>query len=368
MARIWTEGFEFRHSTKSTWQPSGSYDDYNFVADGYNINLYYDDGRSGGYALAFYYASSYTNHYRYLSKQLQNLSEVFIRFWYKQITTKNYTKPFYKTVKTFELNNLYYISAEAFDDIAQEGKKYYLCLYDNLGNLLYKSDIVFENEWHKIDVRYKANSIGGLQLKIDDKLVYSIDSATPDETISELKFGLINSPTPFGSSADISQKLYYDDIAVNDTSGTINNSWCGNGHVCRIVPTANGSVISSIPSTGQNYECIDDMINDDKADTDYLTMTTDGGQDLYTFNGLSSLPDSSSKIDYVGLVVRARNGGIGHLNPVVKINGQTIQYPEKFVGGEFNGISYDITLNPLTGQPFSVSELSNSEIGYIAKK
>lgn len=368
MARIWTEGFEFRHADNSTWQPVGSYDGYNFVANGGNIYVYYEDGRSSGYALTFKYESTGKTYYRYLSKPLQNLSEVFIRFWHKQKTETYLAKPFYKTIKIFELNNLYYISAEAFDDIAQEGKKYYLCLYDNLGSLLYKSDIVFENEWRKIDVRYKANSIGGLQLKIDDKLVYSIDSATPDETISELKFGVMNPPTSFGSSISISQQNYYDDIAVNDTSGTINNSWCGNGHVYRVAPTANGSVINSIPSTGQNYECIDDMSKDDEEDTDYVTMSTDGGQDLYTFNGLSSLVDSSAKIDYVGLVVRARNDGMGCLNPVVKINGQTIQYPEKNVGADLNGISYDITLNPLTGQPFSVSELSNSEIGYIAKK
>lgn len=365
MARIWTEGFEFRNSTSGTWQPVGSYDGYNFVANGGNIYTTYEDGRSSGYALMFNYASNSNTYYRYLSKPLQNLSEVFIRFWHKQKTDEYITRPFYKTIKIFELNDLYYISAEAFDDIALEGKKYYLCLYDNLGNLLYKSDIVFENEWHKIDVRYKANSIGGLQLKIDDKLVYSIDSATPDETISELKFGNINPPTPFGSSISISQENYYDDIAVNDTSGTINNSWCGNGHVYRVVPTANGSVINSIPSTGDNYGCIDDTATNDK---DYVTMSTDGGQDLYLFNGLTSLADNSAKLNYVGLVVRAKNDGMGYLNPVVKNNGQIIQYPEKFVGADFNGISYDITLNPLTGQPFSVSELSNSEIGYIAKK
>ena len=365
MARIWTEGFEFKLSKGSTWQPVGRYDDYNFVADGYNLYVSYEDGRSSGYSLMFDYGSSYSTYYRYLSKSLQDLSEVFIRFWYKQKTRTNYTKPFYKMIKIFELNNLYYMSAEAFDDIVQDGKKYYLCLYDNLGSLLYKSDIVFEDEWHKIDVRYKANSIGGLQLKIDDKLVYSIDSTTPDETISELKFGLINPPTAFGSSYDIDHEIYYDDIAVNDTTGTINNSWCGNGHVCRVVPTANGSVINSIPSTGDNYGCIDDTVKDD---TDYVTMSTDGGQDLYLFNGLSSLADGSAKLNYVGLVVRARNDGMGYLNPVVKNNGQTIQYPEKFVGADFYGISYDITLNPLTGQPFSVSELSNSEIGYIAKK
>lgn len=365
MARIWTEGFEFRHSTSSSWQPVGSYDGYNFINNGSNIYVYYKGGRSSGLALMFDYSSSNKTYYRYLSKPLQNLSEAFIRFWYKQRTENSYSKSFYKMVKIFELNNLYYISAEAFDNIEQEGKKYYLCLYDNLGSLLYKSDIVFENEWHKIDVRYKANSIGGLQLKIDDKLVYSIDSTTPDETISELKFGFINPPIPFGSTYNIRQNNYYDDIAVNDTSGTINNSWCGNGHVCRVVPTANGSVINSIPSAGQNYECIDDMKIDD---TDYVTMSTNGGQDLYSFNGLSSLVDGSAKLNYVGLVVRAKNDGMGYLNPVVKNNGQTIQYPEKNVGADFNGISYDITLNPLTGQPFSVSELSNSEIGYITKK
>ena len=81
---------------------------------------------------------------------------------------------------------------------------------------------------------------------------------------------------------------WVDDIALNDTAGGADDSWCGNGHIIALVP--NGAVSAQwTPSAGANYQCVDERGPND--DTDYVYASGSSFKDVYDFSacGLSNV-------------------------------------------------------------------------------
>src|SRR3990172_6863894 len=69
------------------------------------------------------------------------------------------------------------------------------------------------------------------------------------------------------------------DLALNDTSGGVDDSWCGDGRVGMQTPNAAGDVTGLTPSAGNNYECVDDFPND--GETSYVRDIVIDDYDLY---------------------------------------------------------------------------------------
>ena len=77
----------------------------------------------------------------------------------------------------------------------------------------------------------------------------------------------------------ISNGMNIDDLALNDTSGGVDDSWCGDGRVGMQTPNAAGDVTGLTPSSGNNYECVDDFPND--GETSYVRDIVIDDYDLY---------------------------------------------------------------------------------------
>lgn len=91
------------------------------------------------------------------------------------------------------------------------------------------------NTWYKIDIYLNINSsTGEYTVKLDDMTIKSDSSLDLGSSgINNISFGAIRATcyTPF----------YLDDIALNDTTGSINNSWCGNGTIVSLKPKSSGT-------------------------------------------------------------------------------------------------------------------------------
>lgn len=94
-----------------------------------------------------------------------------------------------------------------------------------------------QNTWYKFDIYFKVNaSTGAYEVKLDNASIKSETSInTGSLNISTLSFG--NLPTGGYHNNDV----YFDDIAVNNTSGSLNNSWCGNGTIISLKPKGTGN-------------------------------------------------------------------------------------------------------------------------------
>lgn len=74
-------------------------------------------------------------------------------------------------------------------------------------------------------------------------------------------------------------KVYIDDLAFNDTSGSYQNSWPGLGGVYLLMPNADGSDNDWTPSTGSdNYAMVDEQ---PRNTTDWVQALGTGNVDLY---------------------------------------------------------------------------------------
>ena len=102
------------------------------------------------------------------------------------------------------------------------------------------------NIWYKIDVYYKSNSsTGAYEVRIDDVNLISESSLN---TGTHLVDNIAYCRTPDGGPNIIAA---IDDLAINDTTGAVNNSWCGSGTIVALKPKGAGN--SSQWDTSQGY-------------------------------------------------------------------------------------------------------------------
>lgn len=91
----------------------------------------------------------------------------------------------------------------------------------------------------------------------------------------------------FYSGAYVS--IYIDDLALNDTSGLTDNSWCGDGMIVKMYPNGNGTHNNWHGSDGNdvnNFELVDEYPNDGDLTYVYHDGSESGVQDQYTLSDL----------------------------------------------------------------------------------
>jgi len=137
------------------------------------------------------------------------------------------------------------------------------------------------DSWARLEFGIKVNSVSGhVIFKINGTTIYSIyTDLSAHPAVGSLG---IADDTAFNSA-------WMDDIVINDTNGSRNNSWPGSGHVYGLKPNAAGSNadLDAFPGTGEsNYQDVDEVPND--GDTTYVQSNADGDLDTYNFEALGS--------------------------------------------------------------------------------
>jgi len=148
---------------------------------------------------------------------------------------------------------------------------------------------------------------------------------------------------------------WYDDIILDDVE------WTNGGRIVRLPITHNGSSNVWVPSTGINYQCIDEVPANS---ADYISTSTRGASDLFT---TSSMPGVSCNVKSVKVSAHASKDG-GPSSAVLQTfirSGlaidQDAQRPLKY-GDQL----YDSTIfqtSPLTSLPFTIPEVNSLEWG-----
>ena len=223
-------------------------------------------------------------------------------------------------------------------------------------NILDKVQIP-QNTWFKLDhhLKLESSSRGGIvEIKIDDVLLLSKKCTTYYNGNKSLKIQKI----VFGHDTFSSYKgdnIWWDDIAVNDTNGDVNNSWCEDGSVLDM-PVTSATTTQFTPSSGDNIENINSVVVNDKT---YNSSQTVGHVDLYKVKDLNL--DSASTINAVTSVIRGKysdTSGGATVSTIYKKNGTIIEQDGHLLTGSFNEYSTAMLENK------SASELEDIEIGY----
>jgi len=166
---------------------------------------------------------------------------------------------------------------------------YYMRVYrgTSIGtNLLAISSIpVPMTAWHTFEVRWQISSatIGIVEVWVDgNRLINAtnVDNTnTANLNVQYLQVGF--SFTPPGSP-----NINFDDLAVNDTLGTINNAQIGDGRVALLVPNGPGSNTNMTrggTDSGANWSQVDEV---PMSMTDYVQSATPGARDTYALQNI----------------------------------------------------------------------------------
>lgn len=224
----------------------------------------------------------------------------------------------------------------------------------------------------RLEFHIKLGGAGAFDMRVNGSSVLSFSGSVTGPG-GETTFDTIS----IGSSRG--NQYYYDDIAFNDTTGTINNSWVGDGVILAIFPNNVGSN-SQLNNSGashitnnhvDNYNFVNRLpvnalvgLNNNAQS---VGTTVVNSKDTYR---LSILPEEANTISAFKVsVCSVKNGPtISHLKTsvippaqaeILLPAGPGLSLP---VGG-FGWVEQIYDSNPNTGLAFTVSEINGMEAG-----
>ena len=387
MARILQDGFETEgKEISSKWEYGrelNKLDVATFISDlpSYTSSNAHTSGvcaSRGGYgkkAFSIQHVIDYDSYYaicalKYdLTANCNDTSELFYRVWVKP--SSNRLLPMAITDYEFDKKVDFIGSGSHFQNVLKkcncalvteniDGETYLLKCYCN-GVLVYSFNYLYYNQWVKLDVRLKVGDLatGIFQLRINDKLITTFNGETGT---AKPKYLFIGVPHGYNYSRF---KCNLDDIAVNDTTGSVNNSWCGNGSIIGIVPTANGSKSMFTPGIEgtQNFENVDELSPD--GDVTYNSSYALNDVDLFKF----IIPEELEipPTEYINAITVSTSAkfveqptDIGH----IVSDGTTETLIKQHQLSNDYSANYSIIQEKADGTKYKVSDIDNLEFGY----
>ena len=251
-------------------------------------------------------------------------------------------------------------------------------LWDDHNNVQLGSDSSALNigQWYRIELFVDGNGSGNC-----DALTARIDGAQfATGTIS----GIVSQPNRLDIGAVSSQTsdLYFDDIAINDSTGSNQNSWPGEGKIVHLYPNAAGdnAMGNSGPTTGQTaYTMVDEKPTPNDA-TDYWELINNNDILDVSCEASSTAGIGSSDtitLVQVGIRHRAETASSGSLKPRIKSqSGGTVASGTTFThndttwrtNGDAAPRNYKLTsyTDPQAGGSWTPSLLDTMQIGVTA--
>jgi len=241
MARIWQEGFEdgLPHVYYLEGTPDSQFvKDFNFDSNGFPARSRLGSGRNAisQKSLRTYIAPIASTNSTLTKTLGTSKDEVYFRVYFKHDKSAIGSSYDLKEIITLrdesgnKLISLYNTNITGADDWAIYAK--------TAGSYSKVADVTISaSTWYKIDFYFKVSAtVGAYEVKINNTSVVS-DSAdnTGTSNINSIVIGSTQNPTEVGKS------YYVDDIALNDTSGSLNNSWCGDGTIVSLKPKGAGN-------------------------------------------------------------------------------------------------------------------------------
>lgn len=224
------------------------------------------------------------------------------------------------------------------------------------------------NTWYRLEINLNTTtpSSSSISARIDGVQFASgtVNLATGASTFS---------PGRIATSAN-GIAVYVDDIAINDTSGSFQNSWPGAEQVVHLKANADGSNTAwSSSSGGADYTTVDEETPNDA--TDYVQSTAQDTEDFNIEDPIWLASDATVNVVHVGVrfrvsntagtqpivVVRCTQGGTTEESGNITLNSTTWQ-----TNGMAIPRNYALTLYDLPGASataYTTATLKTTEIG-----
>lgn len=165
-------------------------------------------------------------------------------------------------------------------------------LHDSVGKIGSSSSALSLNTWYRIELKYYHTGVNSeLDGKLDGTSFASTTSAPSGGTVDRVAWGMASNNTSFD--------IYFDDIALNDSTGSFQNSFPGAGQIVHLRPNAAGDN----SDWSNTYANVDEVTPDDA--TTIVASNTSGQIDDHNIDEPIMI-SSDATISLVQIGVRFR--------------------------------------------------------------
>lgn len=176
--------------------------------------------------------------------------------------------------------------------------------------------------WHLLEIRWQITSTtsGTSEVWLDgtrDINFTGDNTATANANIQGVQIECTGLSNPGAADAA------FDDLAVNDTTGAVNNGRPGDGRIILLRPNGTNTALLTRAGTdtGANHTQVNEvpMSMAQRVQSDNITMA-----DLYTLDNLPVAPSTINTVEIIALAQNSDVGG-GHLGLTLKSGATTVE-------------------------------------------
>jgi hypothetical protein len=222
-----------------------------------------------------------------------------------------------------------------------------------------------QDGWHVVEWRHQMTSLtsGTTEVWLDGTRVINFtgdNTAGSQLNVASLSVGNLTNLTATGAYTA------FDDLVINDTSGTVNNARAGDGRVVLLTPTGAGSntgLTRGGTDTGADYSQCNEI---PPSLTQYVYSATTALRDTYA---MSDLPAGVGSINVAEVLVLAQNSdaGAGSLGLTVVSGATTNEGTAQTLGTAGAYIRQQYETDPNTSAAWSVAAVNAMEAGVTVR-
>lgn len=152
---------------------------------------------------------------------------------------------------------------------------------------------------------------------------------------------------------------YVDDVYICNGLGSFNNTFIGDCRVATLVPTGAGASTALTPSTGANWQNVDEA---PASVTDYNGSPTPGARDSYA---ITDLPGGTSAVKAVreSVAWHKSDAGAASMKPVLRVAGTNYYGATTLLSSGMTMLHEHYDTSPATAAAWTVAEVNAAEIG-----
>jgi len=210
------------------------------------------------------------------------------------------------------------------------------------------------NTWHYIEVKATIADSGGTAIVRVDGVEFINYTGDTKNTANAYITNILITCGVNGV------EVMFDDLYFCNQSGSVNNDFLGDCRIITIRPNGAGALTEWTPSTGSNYQNVDDATPND--DTDYNATDALNAIDTFAFEDISG--SGTVRAAVLNLVARKDDAATRKIAGVVRVGGANYAGSDITLASSYAFYQDVREVNPATSIPWAISEINAAEFGY----
>lgn len=220
------------------------------------------------------------------------------------------------------------------------------------------SQVLDPLRWYYVEAKaYIADASGTVEVRVDGVVDATYTGDTRNGGSGYVDNVVIGNPVN-------ANYTYADDVYMLDTTGATNTTFLGDLRVEAIYPTGAGATTDWTPSTGANWQNVDEATPD--SDTTYNSTAVASNFDTYAYGNLTPTSGTVHGLGWYGFV-RKDDAGTRTVAPVYRTGGTDYEGAALAVSDSYAYLRELSETNPDTSSAWTISAVNGAEFGIKLK-